>query len=365
MKIFFTIGGLSGSGGIDRVVAILSDYFCKCGNDVVIHLIGARFDFSTRANIVYYVGNNRCRLTKIISEFLCILKIRKVIERENPDVIYNTCWAVPFFGFLKKGKILSAIHWDPRKELKHVNWKLRFLTRFLRFSAATVVPTQSLKGVLEKQFRFKNVIAIPNPVDFSAISNQLNALTLLDSLLGSSYILAVGRLDVDKNFALLIRAFALTAAKNKVELLIIGEGVLREELQVLISSIKLDSRVHLLGAQSNVFAYMAHCLFFVSSSSVETFSMVLAEALACGVAVISTDIDGPRDFISHGENGLLVKNNGLREMAEAIDKLYFDVQLRNKLASSAKKSVAKLSIENIALLYQKVFDNIYFDNCTL
>jgi glycosyltransferase involved in cell wall biosynthesis len=100
---------------------------------------------------------------------------------------------------------------------------------------------------------------------------------------------------------------------------------------------------------------MCNCIFFASSSKVETFSMVLAEALACGVPVVSTNIEGPRCFVVDNENGFLVEKDDILHFAQVIDKLYFDEQTRGRLKNKARLSVEKLSVNKIGLIYKRLF----------
>jgi len=354
MKIFFVVGGLSGSGGVDRVVANLSDCFAKKGDDVSIYLINSGFDFPTTAKIIHYKANYKVRLFRIIEEIVGACKIKKRITIEKPDIIYNTCWILPIICFFQRGKIFSAIHNDPSPHMHHMNWKLRFLIRFLKWSNKVIVPVNTLKTTLEDDFGFKNVIVISNPLDFELIDSKKNEAPK-DLTDFSSYILAVGRLDKVKGFDLLINAYSLTRAKEKVHLVIIGEGEERNNLQKLIDEKNLSSRIHLIGARDNPFAYMKNSLFFVSSSRAETFCLVLAEALACGVAVISTNISGPVDFVFHNQNGLLVDYNDAVSMANAMDLLCFNEELLLKLKSNARASVEKFNLGSISKKYEELF----------
>ncbi|MFA6409741.1 MAG: glycosyltransferase [Gammaproteobacteria bacterium] len=354
MKIFFVVGGLSGSGGIDRVVAILSDYFVENGYAVSILLLGCRIDFKTRAKKIYYHITPGYKFLRNFREFIAIWKVKKRIRLEQPNIVYNTCWLLPLIYYQYRKKIFSAIHWDPRSQKQHVNWKLRFLTRCFRCSGTIIVPNENLKLILKKEFGFKNVIDIPNPIDFRLIGDKELPLPS-DVAHLFPYILAAGRLERDKNFDLLIRAYNMGDAKEHVRLLIIGCGSLKVELQNLIDRLGLRNKVYLMGSRANLFSYMCNCIFFASSSKVETFSMVLAEALACGVPVVSTNIEGPRCFVVDNENGFLVEKDDILHFAQVIDKLYFDEQTRGRLKNKARLSVEKLSVNKIGLIYKRLF----------
>ena len=124
---------------------------------------------------------------------------------------------------------------------------------------------------------------------------------------GLPVILAVGRLDAQKNHGLLLRAFSLLPLDLNARLLIVGEGPCREALTAEIRALGLESTVQLLGEDVNPFRFMARANCFVLSSNHEGLPGVLIEAMACGVPVVSTDCPtGPREPLEDGRWGLLV-----------------------------------------------------------
>lgn len=132
-------------------------------------------------------------------------------------------------------------------------------------------------------------------------------------------LLGVGRLTVQKDFATLVRAFSLAVRKQECRLVILGEGELRSELEVLIRELDLQDKVLLPGFVKNPFAWMAHADLFVLSSAWEGFGNVLVEAMACGTQVVSTDCpSGPAEILEDGKWGHLVPVQNAKAMADAI-----------------------------------------------
>jgi glycosyltransferase involved in cell wall biosynthesis len=132
-------------------------------------------------------------------------------------------------------------------------------------------------------------------------------------------VLAVGRLTPQKDFATLIRAFAEVRRNRPVRLMILGEGVQRPELEMLVRGLNLESDVSLPGFVENPYAYMAHASAFVLSSRWEGLPTVLIEALACGTRVIATDCrSGPREILADGRFGPLVPLRNVPVLAETI-----------------------------------------------
>jgi glycosyltransferase involved in cell wall biosynthesis len=133
-------------------------------------------------------------------------------------------------------------------------------------------------------------------------------------------VLSAGRLSKEKDYSMLIRAFAKVWAKRpSARLAILGEGTERAPLQELIAELNLKHCVRLLGFKANVFPYMSRATVFVLPSRFEGFGNVLVEAMVCGAKVVSTDCPvGPREILGGGRYGTLVPVGDVDAMSEAI-----------------------------------------------
>ena len=132
-------------------------------------------------------------------------------------------------------------------------------------------------------------------------------------------VLGVGRLVTQKDFPTLIRAFARLRRQHVARLMILGEGDQRSKLQSLIQELGLVGDVALPGFVENPYAYMAKASVFALSSIFEGFGNVVAEALAAGVPVVSTDCEsGPAEILANGKYGKLVPVQDDAALAEAI-----------------------------------------------
>jgi glycosyltransferase involved in cell wall biosynthesis len=132
-------------------------------------------------------------------------------------------------------------------------------------------------------------------------------------------ILGVGRLAKQKDFATLIKAFALVLQRRGARLLILGEGEERAHLEAMVRNLGLDGDVCLPGFTMNPYSYMSRAALFVMSSAWEGFGNVLVEALASGVPVVATDCEsGPREILETVNCGQLVPVANVEAMADAI-----------------------------------------------
>ena len=168
-------------------------------------------------------------------------------------------------------------------------------------------------------------------------------------------ILGVGRLTQQKNFDLLLRAFAKVCTVRAARLIILGDGNQRENLEHRIEALEIKDRVDLHGFVSNPYAYMANASLFVLSSVFEGLPTVLIEALACGCPVVSTDCpNGPQEILEDGKWGKLIPMNDedalASAMLESLSQLHDPDRLRQRaLHFSVENSIDRyldLMIQN-------------------
>jgi len=132
--------------------------------------------------------------------------------------------------------------------------------------------------------------------------------------------LAVGRLEVQKDYPTLLRAFAQLDRSGSA-LWVAGEGSLRADLESLSRSLHLADRVRFLGQRGDIPALMNAADAFVLSSAWEGFGLVIAEALACKLPVVVTDSGGPREVVDNGRVGFLVPPRDPDALAQAMVRL--------------------------------------------
>jgi glycosyltransferase involved in cell wall biosynthesis len=166
-------------------------------------------------------------------------------------------------------------------------------------------------------------------------------------------VLAVGGLKPSKDFATLLRAFALVRKERRVRLLFLGEGNLREELVHLADELGISEDIDLPGFVDNPFQYMARASLLALSSVFEGFGMVLAEALACGCPVVSTDCPGgPKEILDHGRYGTLVPVGDAKALAVAIAQALDNPQERTELIERGKEFSLDNATENYIRLIE-------------
>lgn len=136
------------------------------------------------------------------------------------------------------------------------------------------------------------------------------------------YILAIGRLVKEKRFDRLIKSYKLLSDEGfSEELIILGEGELRADLEKLVDKLNLKDKVHLYGFKKNPYSYIKNCSLFVTSSDVEGLPLVVAEAIVIGKAIVSTNCVGSAELIDYGKYGILTSKNDEISLKEGIKKI--------------------------------------------
>lgn len=197
-------------------------------------------------------------------------------------------------------------------------------------------------------------------VDERVEAGAAEALDARDKRPVGPLILGCGRLVEQKGFPYLLDAFAITRERIPgAALWIVGEGPQQPALERQIEALSLSQSVRLLGFKDNPYRYMAAADLFVLSSIFEGFGNVVAEAMACGTPVVSTDCPhGPGEIITDGVNGLLVPPRDPQALADAIVRVLEDPALAKRLAEAGRARSRDFGSPIIAEGYAKVFEAV-------
>lgn len=165
-------------------------------------------------------------------------------------------------------------------------------------------------------------------------------------------ILGVGRLELQKDFPTLIRAFAQVREQQLCRLVILGTGKDRQMLQNLVKELNLEKDVAFLGFVDNPYAYLAKAKVYVLSSAWEGFGNVLVEAMAVNTPVIATNCpSGPREILAGGKYGFLVPVGDDQAMSEAILQV-----LAGKIKQVPSDWLEQFTLKHISEQYLKLID---------
>lgn len=179
------------------------------------------------------------------------------------------------------------------------------------------------------------------------------------SKLQNKKVIAVGRLEPEKGFDMLIEAWNYTAKFNEGwELNIFGSGSCENELLKKIDNLGIKN-INLRGNSKNLKEHYLDSSFFVLSSRYEGFALALLEAMSCGLPVISFDcLVGPREILGNSESCILVNNGDVEDLGKAILEYMTNPSLLLKKSLSSKSEVEKYSKKNIMKQWIDLFQTL-------
>lgn len=338
MNILFLEGDMSRTGGTERMTAWLSTELSEKYN---IHIISLKFEndkifFPLSDTITHTTLKNGNLLNQIF-------QIRGYIKQHKIDTVINVDTGMGIYGILASALTKTkVITWEHSNFYNNWNSKIfPHLRKFAaKFSDKIVVLTEK-----DKQNYISNIRPC-KPV--SVISNPMGQLTKNYDL-NSKTILSAGLLCEIKRFDRIIPiAKELFAKHPDWSWIICGDGLERTNLEKLINENNLKDKVILAGNVPNITEFYKKAAIFVLTSDMEGLPMVLLEAKAHKLPIVSFDIQtGPSDIIRNNQNGFLIEPYNIKEMAEKIELLIQYEDLRDQFSDNTVLDMEKFSPERI------------------
>lgn len=198
-------------------------------------------------------------------------------------------------------------------------------------------------------------------IQIDIIPNILEEIPKNSTSLGNNAIISAGRFHPVKDYPSLLRMFAILHEKKKdIKLILLGDGEERPQLETLVTEYHLEEFVELPGMldSNQVNEYFMHADLFIMTSFHESFSLVILEANACGLPVISFAIPaGPNALVLNGETGYLIEDRNIEKMADTIASLYENKEVMLKMGNESRKYAENYLPENVLPLWYDVFEN--------
>lgn len=342
MKIAFAIPAM-GFGGAERVVSLLANEFATKGHEVFILSLSGNTECA-------YPLNNGVKLVPITDQSSTTrtwLEFRKVCKNIRPNIVLafltGTGVAAATFLIGTKIPVIISERCDPSAKDMALSSKLKVMEFFSRrFTAGYVFQSEGAKSYFPKSIQKKSCIIL-NPLNSESLPER-------DPDHIDNRIVAVGRLHPQKNFKMLIDAFAASKAKEQHTLHVFGEGSLRKELEQQIQSLGMSGKVFLEGNSKKVHEDIKQAKLFAFTSDYEGLPNALMEAMAIGLPCISTDCSpgGARMLIQNGENGILVPCGDRDEFTCQLDELCNDPEKLKNYGEKARQIKERTNIETIA-----------------
>lgn len=379
-KIVYCTPAIYSAGGTERVISVKANYFAEyLGYEVTIivtegHERACFFPLSPKVNVINLnLGFEELWNVSFIKKIWLYLKkqykykklLKKELFRLHPDITISVLRReINFINSIHDGsRKIGELHvnrsnyrnfavWNsnPIKELFARIW-MNNLIGHLKQLDKMVVLTESAKSDWPELY---NVVLIPDPLPFSI--KQVSSLS-------AKRIISIGRYAYEKGNDLLLRAWAIVQNSCDDWILdVYGMGE-REPYRQLMSELGIDdSRCHLYGSLEDVKEQYLSSSVFALPSRFEGFGLVIIEAMSCGLPVVSFNCEnGPRNIITDGQDGCLVTPFDVEEYANKLLKLIHDEDYRQQMGINAYQASRRYAIENIAIQWKDLFDELMRD----
>lgn len=335
-------------GGAERLVVDTINYLNSL-SDVEVKLVTIRPEIEDQSIV------SDCRLKAGQHEFIDvnslfdlrgIFKIYKFLRQYKPNVIFSHLWfsnsivrIANIFSKISKLIIFEHNVYDTVKSKKQF-----FLDKVLqKFCYKILAVSKAVENSLVKHDIDKDKITVvPNAVNVSRYQNiekdKLDELKLELNIKDNDFVyIFIGRLIKQKAVDILLKSFSLV---DRGHLLIIGDGEEKKELKKLTSN-----RVHFLGIRSDIPELLAISDCFVLPSRHEGMPIVLLEAIAANKAIVTSDFGASKEILENNKSGLIVPKENVEQLAEALNKVQADSELRNLIVKNVSELSNKYSIE--------------------
>lgn len=363
LRLSLVIHGMS-AGGAERVMNVLADGWAARGDAVtLITLDTVASDFYHCDPRVKRIGldvkaESAGAASALMNNFGRVRALRRALRASRPQVIISFTDRTNVLAILAGSglgaPVIACEHIDPFRHNIGPLWGgLRRLT-YPR-AGAVVGVTKAAEDYVRRFVHDRPVLTLPNPIEPPPPPADLPRLWPEGPAL-----IGMGRLDPQKNFPLLIRAFARVAGPHPDwRLVILGEGPLRPELTALAAGLGLQDRVHLVGRVADPFTHLRRADVFVMSSDYEGFPMSLLEAMSCGLAVVATDCcTGMREIVRPGVDGLLTPVGDADALAAVLNGLMRNPGRRAELAAAAPQVCGRFGLARVLGLWDELFERV-------
>lgn len=352
MVVFY---GLNNGAGTERVCSMIANGLSEAGHEIVLASMGPSdkpfFPLNEDVKIISLLNSLDVKLglipNKLINKLYrspnVIYRIRKLLKEESVDVVIAVdTVSVQFTLPATLGLRVKHIGWEHFNFNPSQNISRRSIARHLaaRYCDSIITLTEKDKEYWLKNTRHKSqIITIANPCPFP-VQECIEE--------NKKIVLAVGRLNTQKGFDLLLKSWVqVTKIMPEWKLKIVGEGEQRAKLTKFIEENKITESVELVGMTDNLSQYYRQAEIFCLSSRVEGFGIVLTEALAFGLPIVSFECGpGPVEVLK-GTGSILVPKNDVNQFAISLISLMKNDEQRKLISLKGKEKVEIYQPDNI------------------
>jgi GalNAc-alpha-(1->4)-GalNAc-alpha-(1->3)-diNAcBac-PP-undecaprenol alpha-1,4-N-acetyl-D-galactosaminyltransferase len=358
-------------GGSEHAAAAMANYWAEAGRDVVlVTLDSVENDQIALSPKVERIGlgvmsESSGIWSAIKANQWRIQTLREALVQSAPERVISLTDRTNILTLLAARGTNLKVFVSERTDIRH--HRIERVWEWLRKrtypgACSIVVQTEAVREVMKPIARHAPIRVIPNSVSTTATLPEKPTLDLPSE--DRNWFIGVGRLSYEKGFDRLIDAFAqITEQCPDWNLLIIGDGPEKPNLQNTADKFGSTERITFPGWIESPWSVIPQAIpptasIAILPSRYEGFPNALLEAMSQGIAPIAFDCEsGPSEIIRHNENGLLVPQGNIPELAIAMQSLAQDNALRTRLADTARDVTNRFSLERIFALWEDVLSN--------
>lgn len=356
------------AGGVERYIQMFLKYI---DSSVISNILICSNDYHKEQYIPYVEAFENIEMSREINlkkDIHAILKIRKLLKKYNPDIVYCHSSKAGAIGRIANIGLFKTIIYNPHGWAFNMrcSMKKRLFYKWVEKILAMITDKIIVISDYEKESATKNKICKPeklkvifNGIETTKYENQSVSLNK-DKLCipEDSYIIGmVGRISKQKAPDIFVRAAQMI--KKKIPnsfFLIVGDGEDRRDIEKEIMACKLDEYIKITGWVDNPFDYIQLFDQAMLLSRWEGFGLALAEYMLAEKPIIATNVDAIPNLIENNYNGLLVNVNDVDDIVKASYKIYSDHEFSSMLAKNGKKVVKeKFNIERVVKEHVRIF----------
>lgn len=359
---------MSFPGGIGRVTANKANYWKRKGHNVSIitDIQGHNPDFYELVKGInrFDLGFHKKGISqRIYKHILWNYRLKRILEKIVPDIVVYTIFTRPVkCSFNYKSVLECHFNHDVNKILAKIynypKWKVivsKFLTMrnewlATKYDAFCVLTEEDCK-LWQSRHIYNNISVVPNMQSF--VSER-------PALLEEKKVIAIGRFDAQKSFDRLIKIWKIVDDEcGDWQLNIYGQGIDYGKYKKLIEMLGLSKSVILHKPTKKVQEALMASSLLCFTSTYEGFSMVLIEAMSCGLPVISYNTPcGPKDIIVNGHNGFLIEDGDENCYAQKIIEIVNKTSIRKRMGQCAYEDSLQYSLDNVMARWEKIFNRL-------
>lgn len=369
-KLLYITNAIDGSGGLERVLSVKTKVLAEDFGYVVHIITLSRTEhgedqscknhlfFSFSEKIKLHNINVSGNLFQYISQY--VTGIRKLVSEIKPDIILvcDDGWKAFFLPKIL-GKKIPIIYERHVSKLVEVSENQSIIKRMVtkgKFKLMDFLAKDFTRFIVltdgnKNEWKLTNLQVIPNPLPFYPTEK---------SSLENKKVIAVGKQSYQKSYDRLLKSWSLIDKEfQDWELHIYGKFDENLGLEQLAKELNIEKQVFFHLPEKNIEEKYAESSIFVLSSRYEGFGMVLIEAMSFGIPCVSFNCPyGPSDIIKNNEDGFLAENGNEKELAEKLQKLMKDENLRLQMGNKARENMQRFLPENVVKQWDELFKRL-------